>query len=181
MEVEPQKRSQCQEEVMQRLSILATGLPSRFTQTILRLSEDADQLFSISYPFTLTHFDLVAINFLVDPLTGHLTGVIDWVDAKIQPFGFCLWGVQHILGNMDENGWHFCESHKADEELFWNTFESEVRDTNFCSDDVRKVKIARNIGILFRYGFQWTAESDLLPVKHDSPDLQYLDAFLVLE
>ena len=135
---------------MQRLNILATDLPNRFARTILRLSEDANQFLSNSYPFILTHFDLCQMNFLVDPLTGHLTGVIDWVHAKFQPFGFSLWGIQIILGYMDKDAWHFCDSYKADEESFWK---NEVKKTNFSADDFKKVKTTRYIGILFHYGF----------------------------
>lgn len=166
---------------MQRLNILAAGLSSCLTQTILHLSKDAEQLFSDSYPFTLTHTDLNETNVLVDPLTGHLTGVTDWVDAKIQPFGFSLYGVQNILGHMDKEGWHFCDSYKADEDLFWDTFESEVKDTSFSVDDLKKVKTAKYIGIAIRYGLNWSRESDSLSVTEDDSQLKYLNAFLQLD
>ena len=54
----------------------------------------------------LNHGDLSEMNILVDPDTGHITGIIDWVKAKVCPFGIPLWGLENILGNMNARGWH---------------------------------------------------------------------------
>ena len=176
--VETQKSFQCQQEVIQRLNILSESMPSRFTPIIRRLSNEADQLFSNSYPFTLSHNDLCEMNILIDPLTGHLKGIIDWIDAKIQPFGFALWGLQNILGYMSSDGWHYQDNYEADEKLFWKTFEQEAKNFNFSDEDRKRIQIAREIGIVIHYGFQWTAGSDMTPVKEDDDSLNYLDAFL---
>ena len=172
-----QERSICQNQVMQSLDILSLSLPSRYTDTILRLTRDAGQLFTEHYPFTLTHDDLGETNLLVDPSTGHITGVIDWIDAKIRPFGFDLWGLQNILGRMDQDGWHFSQDHKADEELFWSSFENYVRDSSFYAVR-RRIELARYIGIVLRYGFRWSEESSLIPVERNDSRLLYLDAFI---
>lgn len=92
MELEEQTRAACREGITQKLKLLSDSLPSRFATSLLRLSNSVDELYSPSYPCTLTHNDLCEMNILVDPETGHIHGVIDWVDAKIQPFGLALWG-----------------------------------------------------------------------------------------
>jgi Ser/Thr protein kinase RdoA (MazF antagonist) len=44
-------------------------------------------------PWVLTHQDLSGMNILVDPDTGHITGVVDWADATLEPFSMVLWGL----------------------------------------------------------------------------------------
>jgi hypothetical protein len=38
------------------------------------------------------------MNLLVDKDDGHLTGVIDWAEAEILPFGCELWGIENVMG-----------------------------------------------------------------------------------
>lgn len=106
--------------------LLSESLPSRFAKTMLRLSNAVDGLFYPSYPLTLTHSDLCEMNIIVDPETGHIKGIIDWIDAKIQPFGLALWGLQNVLGYMNEEGWHYFDQHEQLEKMFWETFEKEL-------------------------------------------------------
>jgi hypothetical protein len=54
----------------------------------------------------------------VDPDTGHVTGVIDWVEAEIAPFGISLYRLENVLGYMDSKGWHYYENHQELEKLF---------------------------------------------------------------
>ena len=49
--------------------------------------------------------DLSNMNILVDPDSGHLTGVVDLADASIKPFGIALWGLESILGCSGPQGW----------------------------------------------------------------------------
>lgn len=66
------------------------------------------------------------MNILLDPDAGHISGVIDWAEAKILPFGIILWGFQNILGYMDSKGWHYYRNHHNLETLFWQTFDDIV-------------------------------------------------------
>ena len=66
------------------------------------------------------------MNIIVDPKTGHTTGVVDWSEAKILPFGVSLWGLENTLGYMDSQGWHYLDNHRELEDLFWRTFEQAV-------------------------------------------------------
>jgi len=44
------------------------------------------------------------INILVNPDSGHITGVVDWTDTIIKPFGMALWGLESVLDYSGPNG-----------------------------------------------------------------------------
>jgi hypothetical protein len=133
-------------------------------------------------PWVLTHQDLSNMNILVDPDSGHITGVVDWADATIEPFGVALWGLESVLGCSGPGGWsyfgsdpsysHFGCSPTRSRALFWKTFLREIECT--ISDECRHaVNEVRTLGILLRYGFRW--ENGMMnPVNNTT----YLDAFL---
>jgi hypothetical protein len=52
------------------------------------------------------------MNIFVDPNTKHVTGIVDWAEAMILPFGISLWGLENILGYMDSQGWHYYKNHQ---------------------------------------------------------------------
>ena len=117
------------------------------------------------------------MNFLIDPETGHLTGVIDWAEAENLPFGCALWGLENVLGFMDMHGWHYIDSHKELEALFWLTFKSTVGED--LEDKWGVIDIARRIGILFRYGFRWDKDLQQRAATEGDSGMKYLDAFLI--
>ncbi len=47
------------------------------------------------------------MNILVDPDSGHLTGIIDWADATIEPFGIALWGLESALDCSGPGRWSY--------------------------------------------------------------------------
>lgn len=49
-------------------------------------------------PKCLSHGDLLPPNLLVDTETGRLTGVVDWAEAEVLPFGMALYGIERLLG-----------------------------------------------------------------------------------
>jgi hypothetical protein len=69
-------------------------LPARFTSIIERLQNGMAHAIS-QVPWVK---DLSNMNILVDPDTGHLTGVVDRADAAIEPFGMAIWGLEDVLG-----------------------------------------------------------------------------------
>lgn len=141
----------------------------------------------------LTHGDLCEMNFLVDENSGHLTGVIDWAEAEILPFGFNLWGVENLLGYMDGNGWNYFEGYEDLRAIFWTVFYGAVavvaedgeEDGVLASEVLRKQKqdtidLARRMGILFRYGFFWDEDlREKVPVQEGDSGMRYLDAFFL--
>lgn len=174
------------------LHLLARNLPERFKRDILELTECLDSIFK-NLPMVLTHGDLCEMNFLVDERSGHLTGVIDWAEAEILPFGFNLWGVENLLGYMDGNGWNYFEGYEDLRAVFWKSFygavavvaEEEEEDGVLASEVLRKQKqdaidLARRIGILFRYGFFWDENlREKVPVQEGDSGMRYLDAFFL--
>ena len=166
-----------QDSFMSKLQSLAENLPSRFSDPVKELSSNLGLLFSEGYPAVLSHGDLCELNFLVDPKTGHLTGVIDWAEAGILPFGCALWGLENILGFMDRCGWHYFDDYQKLEDLFWRSFKDAVGET--LDGKWRATQVARRIGILFRYGFRWDeALGEKIIVESDS-SMKYLDAFII--
>lgn len=123
---------------------------------------------------TLNHGDLSGLNIFVDPSTGHITGIIDWSEATISPFGISLWGLENLLGLMDSLGWHYYPNCDALRDLFWQTF--ELAAGGLSAKEKRVIQIARMAGLFLRYGFSW-ANGSQEPVKKGSISFRYLDAF----
>lgn len=131
-------------------------------------------LFVSTYPMVLTHGDLSSeMNILVDPSTGHITGVIDWAEAKIGPFGVSLWGLENVLGSMNSRGWRYHLHHRALRAQFWQTFEEAVGAVS--DDDKRIIQIARMAGFFLQYGFAWE-DGRREPAKDGTISFMYLDA-----
>jgi len=115
------------------------------------------------------------MNIFVDPNTGHITGIIDWAEARILPFGISLWGFENILGYMDSQGWHYYKNHHKLENFFWQTFEETVGGVSEA--DRHAIRVARMAGFFLRYGFVWEDGGREIPAKEPDSALRYLDAF----
>ena len=83
------------------------------------MRKDLPSLFSDALPFVLSHGDLNVMNLLINPETGNITGIADWAESRILPFGFALYGLENILGQMDSEGWHYNGHYRELESLFW--------------------------------------------------------------
>lgn len=88
---------------------------------------------------------------LIDPTIGEITGIVDWAEARILPFGFSLWGFENVLGYMDSKGWHYYDNRRELESLFWKVFREEAK--ILASDDLNLIQLARAAGLFCRYGF----------------------------
>lgn len=119
------------------------------------------------------------MNIFVDLKTGHITGIIDWADARILPFGISLWGLDNMLVYMDSKGWHYCTNHHELESLFWITFEKAVGGVSEAG--MRAILVARMAGFFLRYGFAWEDGVRELPVAKSDSALEYLDALCASE
>jgi hypothetical protein len=108
------------------------------------------------------------MNLLVDEETGDLTGVIDWAEASIQPFGISLWGLETLLGFSNQNGWHYYASHRDLEFTFWKVFRDKIGGVS--EDDHMRIDLARRIGILLRYGFVWIDGIERPVTEQTAPD-----------
>ncbi|KAJ5143352.1 uncharacterized protein N7515_002139 [Penicillium bovifimosum] len=161
-------------EFDQKFNVLAQILPPRFKSRLVSIRRDLLSLFSGALPFVLTHGDLCEMNILIDPESGKLTGIVDWAEARILPFGFSLWGFENVLGFMNSKGWHYYDNRRELESLFWKIFREEAE--VFADDDLILIQRARAAGLFCRYGFISDGLGVNSVVGQPSPSsLAYLD------
>ena len=141
------------------------------------LEDNFSLIFSSGYPCVLTHGDLCEMNLLVDHDSGHLTGVIDWAEADILPFGCALWVLKNLLGFMDGSGWRYFPIRRELEDLFWETFQTCVSEDS--EEYWPAIKVAQRIGMLFRHGFCWDEGTRQRVSREQDSGMKYLDAFIV--
>ncbi|KAK3387789.1 hypothetical protein B0H63DRAFT_559243 [Podospora didyma] len=110
-----------------RLLASRSGLPRRFTCKLHSLERALPSLFfSKHHPFVLSHPNLNITNLLVYPHTGHITGVPNWQDARVLPFGFGLVALEDVLGYHDSSSggcWQYFEDAGRLRKRFWDVFE----------------------------------------------------------
>lgn len=170
-----QDRTTLVTEYKVKLAQLVESLPSRFSQTLLALEPHISTLFS-NLPYVVTHGDLCELNVLIQPTTGNITGIVDWAEVRVLPFGFALWGVENILGFMDSGGWQYYDNHDELRALFWDSFSKQA--INYTEKHMKLVHIARLIGLFCRYGFITEGETILGVIgESETSRLAYLDAF----
>ena len=158
-----------------KLLQLSGALPSRFAMVIERICQSLDELV-YQVPWVLTHSDLSNMNILVDPDSGHLTGIVDWADASIEPFGIALWGLESVLGCSGPHGWAY---HGIDvshsRQLFRRILFTEIGGA--VSDETqRAIEEVRTLGLLLRHGFSWKDGA-----HEPTQDTTLLDVFLQSE
>ena len=141
-------------EFQSYFDLLSRELPFRFAPNLERVRNDLPSLFSKALPFVLSHGDLNTMNLLVNPETGNITGIVDWAESRILPFGFALYGLENLLGWMDSEGWHYYDHYRELESLFWQTFREKV--CNFSGADFHLIRSARMAGLFYHYGFDLT-------------------------
>lgn len=161
-------------EYRTRLETLSNSLPVRFQENLRVVRDGLSLLFTSSYPWTLNDGDFSGMNVFVDPSTSHITGIIDWPEATVGPFGLSLWGVENFLSIMNATGWHYYCNSQALRARFWQTFEGNVGE--LVPDEMHGIRIARMLGLFLRWGFDWGRGGQEV-VKEDDTSFWYLDAF----
>ncbi|KAK8036868.1 hypothetical protein PG994_015365 [Apiospora phragmitis] len=86
----PEVVSALKVEFSSKFDSLAHDLPYRFTSNVNLVRDDLPTLFSGLLPFVISHGDLCEMNILVNHTTGNITGILDWAEARVLPFGFAL-------------------------------------------------------------------------------------------
>ncbi|KAI1121213.1 hypothetical protein F5Y10DRAFT_272320 [Nemania abortiva] len=163
-------------EFSDKFDLLSRSLPSRFASNLDIVRQGLPLLFSGTLPFVLTHQDLCEMNTLIDPETGRVTGIVDWAEARILPFGFSMWGFENILGYMNSAGWHYYDNRHELEAIFWQTFSTEAK--NLSDNDLELIRIARMTGLFRRYGLVMDGKVVKGVVDQSDPSsIAYLDAF----
>jgi hypothetical protein len=125
--------------------------PSAYISNSRRCAEVCLSFSAPTVQWVLNHDDLLEMNIHVDEATGHITGIVDWADAKIAPFGTSFWGLQTLLGVQTSSAWLWHPAHDNLRTEFWDTFYGIV---GCLSDEDRQtIAIGRLFGLFRTYGF----------------------------
>lgn len=123
--------------------------------------EHLPSLCSGDLPLVLTHNDLNTMNILVDGCSGNITGIVDWVDAGIQPFGLSLYALDNFVGSMGPGGWRYSDNADLLRDEFWGTFTQHAGPTH---SQMKSMKVARKAGYFLRHGTIYTGEDGQVEV-----------------
>lgn len=179
-QLDPDNRATLLAEFQSKFDVLAQSLPSRFASNLHEVRQSLLSLFSGTFPFVLNHEDLCEMNILINFETGEITGIVDWAEARMLPFGFALWGLENILGYMDSTGWHYYDNRYELEDLFWRAFRTKAHDAS--EGDLQLIRSARMAGLFCRYGFVVEGKSLKGVIDPSDPSsFVYLDAFCTID
>ncbi|RSL40391.1 hypothetical protein CEP54_016129 [Fusarium duplospermum] len=158
------------------LDQLSQTLPERFQPCLDEVRQGLPLLFRSDYPLVLNHDDLLEMNIHVDEGTGRITGIVDWADAIIAPFGTSLGGLETVLGVQTSSRWLFHPRHDYLRTQFWKTFYGVI---GYISDtDRRAIEVGRKFGLFRTYGFDRRPERDnAAPLDVGNQEFACLEAF----
>lgn len=179
--VDPDYRDQLQKKYSEELTMLLAALPERFQPIIKDCLGSIDSIFSL--PMVILHQDFSSCNIMVDETTCHLTGVIDWAEAEIAPFGLKLDSIEALTGKFHlRDGWSRYDDYDNLKNLFWSTF----REKSGClsEETLCIIKLARITGLLLSRGFtnRLANQSKHVPIGNDEQgryNMLYLDGLLI--
>lgn len=179
--VQSDYRENLRRSYIKDLQLLLQCLPPRFHQIIEKCLDSLEAILSL--PMVLLHRDLGVCNIMVDRTSCHLTGVIDWAEAEICPFGQNLHSLQALTGALHlKNGWRRYEDYEVLQDRFWSTFRDEVGDLS--AETMKTIKTARIMGLLLSRGFTKRLGNmpQATPIRDDEIgryNLLSLDGFLI--
>ena len=131
--------------------MLLSALPERFHPAVQRCLDQMDSVMSL--PMVLLHRDIGSSNVLVSEDTCHLTGVIDWAEAEVCPFGQNLHSLEAFTGAVHlRNGWRKYADYKDLQTVFWATFTAEIG-SELSLQSRNAVETSRVMGLLLDWGF----------------------------
>lgn len=168
-------------ELSRRLDDVSSSgiLTARFGPALDEVRKHLPTLVSGDFPLALTHSDLNELNILVDGGSGIITGVIDWTDAGIQPFGLTLYALEKFIGSMGRDGWVYLDDAGALRDEFWRAFARYAGQVSHSQ--MKSIRAARKAGYLLRYGtFYSTGYKGVVGIENMSIEKRrlYLEAIL---
>ena len=168
-------------ELSSRLDDVSSSgvLTARLQSALDEVRQHLPTLVSGDFPLALTHSDLNELNILVDAGTGIITGVIDWTDAGIQPFGLTLYALEKFIGSMGQDGWVYLNNASVLKDEFWRAFAHYAGPIS--QSQMESIQIARKAGYLLRYGtFYSSRHKGVVGIDNMSIDKRrlYLEAIL---
>ncbi|EXJ82211.1 hypothetical protein A1O3_06024 [Capronia epimyces CBS 606.96] len=148
--VEPAYREEMKQTHLKELRLLQEALPTRFQKVIEHCIESLDAIFSL--PMVFLHPDLRINNLIVHEETCRLTGVIDWAEADIYPFGMNLHCLEALTARQRPQV-GFVRYHDYDDmqAVFWSTFQQEVGP--LTNETLTTINTCRVTGLLLSVGF----------------------------
>jgi hypothetical protein len=124
----------------------------------------------------VNHDDLLEMNIHVDEDTGRITGIVDWADAKVAPFGTSLGGLETLVGVQTASRWLFHAHHEMLRTRFWETFYDMVG--SLGCEDKRAIEVGRLLGLFRTHGFDRRPEKEnAMPVGDGDAEFVCLEAF----
>ncbi|KAH0562053.1 hypothetical protein GP486_003248 [Trichoglossum hirsutum] len=165
-------------QVDSKLRQLCEALPLRFRHRA-RLVQRHLPLLRSSLPLVLNHGDIVASNIMLDPLSGTLTGFVDWTEAELLPFGTCLYGLEELLGFMTPSGWVYYDRSDALRDAAFRKLLDEIPELKKSARLREALAVARDLGVLLWHGFAWDdgAIDRVVDDTMDAGEIMYLEAF----
>ncbi|KAG4436185.1 hypothetical protein IFR05_008345 [Cadophora sp. M221] len=160
-----------------RLQSLCADLPVRFQGKARHVLANLRHIEAL--PWVLTHGDVVAANIIVDPSSGALTGLVDWTEAELLPFGVCLYGLEELLGEITPAGFRYFSDTERLRYLFWAELKRNIP-ALARSHVLEAVKLARDLGVLLWHGiaFDDGAIDRVVQDDRDNEEIQRLDSYL---
>ncbi|KAF4949135.1 hypothetical protein FGADI_9139 [Fusarium gaditjirri] len=127
-----------------QLQQLHEGLPVRFLAMLKRLLKQLPELFAEDWPL-VPNTDLLENNIHVNPKTGSITGICDWKDAAVGPFGTSIKGLECLLGERTMKGWRWLPNQMNLRGQFWQAFYAAMGSRT--TELKQRVDTARLVGI----------------------------------
>ncbi len=91
-------------------------------------------------------------NIMVDGISCHLIGVIDWAEADVCPFGINRYSLETFTGKLHlQDGWKRYGDYADVQHVFWDTFTQEVG--GLTDSSIRSIRLVRIVGLLLCSGF----------------------------
>lgn len=132
------------------------------------------RLLAPDWPLVPNHTDLLENNIHVDKETGRITGICDWKDTVIGPFGMYLGGLEVALGKRTVSyGWRYHSNQQELRDLFWETLYQAMGDVS--EEQKKLIDVSRLIGLFLENGFEWK-DGAKVPASEGNYDLGYLEA-----
>lgn len=158
-----------------QLQQLRVGLPRRFHSMLEGLIVRLPSLFDNDWPLVPNHTDLLENNIHVNAETGHLTGICDWRDTAIGPFGVSLGGLETMLGiNRRKEGWCYHPNQQELRDVFWKALLDALG--GVTDDLIQRLWVARTIGLFLAHGFIYGDKGNRFPAGEGDGELPYLEA-----
>jgi hypothetical protein len=165
------------------LRLLLRALPLRFQRVVQRCLQALPSVMAL--PTVLAHKDFGDFNILVDPETCYLLGVIDWAEAKLEPFGVNLHAVENLMSKFYlRNGASRYPDYDTLYDTFWQTFEVEIG-ADLSDSNSGTIRSAILLGFLLDHGFtsRLANQPEPIPISDDNEEGAYnmlkLDSFLI--